>query len=137
MRLQLIAEFKARIQCKHCGKTSHYSDHFFQWQRQQKEDRSRSFLLSQGLSEEEIKAVVEDAKKVFNEDAKSCQKGKGKGKGANKGPEQSSENPKTSDEGACDSKERSAKRKRAHNAFSEVEKVVDLLRAAAKDGLSL
>ena len=25
----LIAELKARIQCKHCGKTSHYSDHCF------------------------------------------------------------------------------------------------------------
>ena len=23
----LIADFKARIQCKHCGKTNHYSDH--------------------------------------------------------------------------------------------------------------
>ena len=34
----LIAEFKARIQCKHCGKTNHYSDHCFEIQRKQKED---------------------------------------------------------------------------------------------------
>ena len=54
----------------------------------------------------------------------------------NKGPEQSSKNPKTSDEGAYDFDERSAKRKPANNAFSEVEKVVDVLRAAVKDGLS-
>ena len=34
----LIAEFKARIQCKHSGKTNHYSDHCFEIQRKQKED---------------------------------------------------------------------------------------------------
>ena len=41
----LIAEFKAGIQCKHCGKTNHYRDHSFEIQRKQKEDRLKSFLI--------------------------------------------------------------------------------------------
>ena len=36
---QLIAEFRARIQCKHCGKTNHYSDHCFKLQKQQRRER--------------------------------------------------------------------------------------------------
>ena len=34
--LHLIAEFQARIQCTHCGKTKHYSDHCFKLQKQQR-----------------------------------------------------------------------------------------------------
>ena len=48
----LIAEFKARIQCKHCGKTNLYSDHCFEIQRKQKEDRLKTFLIQSGLIEE-------------------------------------------------------------------------------------
>ena len=33
---QLIAEFRACIQCKHCGKTNHHSDHCFKLQKQQR-----------------------------------------------------------------------------------------------------
>ena len=33
---QLIAEFQARIQCKHCGKTNHYLDHCFKVQKRQR-----------------------------------------------------------------------------------------------------
>ena len=60
----LIAEFKARIQCKHCGKTNHYSDHCFQIQRKQKEDRLKTFLIQSGLSEEAAQKTVEDAKRT-------------------------------------------------------------------------
>ena len=59
----LIAEFKARIQCKHCGKTDHYSDHCFEMQRKEKEDRLKTFLIQSGLSEEAAQKAVEDAKK--------------------------------------------------------------------------
>ena len=47
----LIAEFKACIQCKHCGKTNHYSDHCVEIQRKQKEDQLKTFLIQSGLSE--------------------------------------------------------------------------------------
>ena len=50
----LIAEFKARIQRKHCGKTNHDSDHCFEIQRKQKEDRLKTFLIQSGLSEEAV-----------------------------------------------------------------------------------
>ena len=63
----LIAEFKARIQCKHCGKTNHYSDHCFQIQRKQKEDRLKTFLIQSGLSEEAAQKAVEDAKKKWKD----------------------------------------------------------------------
>ena len=62
----LIAEFKARIQCKHCGKTNHYSDHCFEIQRKQK-DRPKTFLIQSGLSEEAAQKVVEDAKKKWKD----------------------------------------------------------------------
>ena len=41
----LIAQFKARIQWKQCGKTNHYSDHCFEIQRKQKEDRLKTVLI--------------------------------------------------------------------------------------------
>ena len=46
----LIAGSKARIQCNNCGKTNHYSDHCFEIQRKQKEDRLKTFLIQSGLS---------------------------------------------------------------------------------------
>ena len=63
----LIAEFKARIQCIHCGKTHHYSDHCFEIQRKQKEDRLRSFLIQSGLSGEAAQKAVEDTKKDWKD----------------------------------------------------------------------
>ena len=59
----LIAEFKDRMQCKHCGKTNHYSNHCFEIQRKQKEDRLETFLIQSGLSEEAAQIAGEDAKK--------------------------------------------------------------------------
>ena len=59
----LIAEFKAHIQCKHCGTTNHYSDHCFEIQRKQKEERLKTFLIQSGLSEEAAQMAVEDAEK--------------------------------------------------------------------------
>ena len=41
---QLIAEFGARIQCKHCGKTNHYSDHCCKLQKQQRRERLIHFV---------------------------------------------------------------------------------------------
>ena len=63
----LIAEFEARIQCKHCGKTNHYSDHCFEIQKKQKEDRLRTFLIQSGLSEEAAQKAVEDAKQKWKD----------------------------------------------------------------------
>ena len=63
----LIAEFKARIQCKHCGKTNLYSDHCFEIQRKQKEDRLKPFLIQSGLSEEAAQKAVQDAKKEWKD----------------------------------------------------------------------
>ena len=63
----LIAEFKAPTQCKHCGKTNHYSDHCFETQRKQKEERLKSFLIQSGLREEAAQKAVEDAKKKWKD----------------------------------------------------------------------
>ena len=63
----LIAEFKAHIQCKHCGKTNHYSDYCFEIQRKPKEDRLKTFLIQSGLSEEAAQKAVEDAKKKWKD----------------------------------------------------------------------
>ena len=60
----LIAECKARIQCKHCGKTNHYSDHCFEIQRKQKEERLKTCLIQSGLSEEAAQKAVEDPREV-------------------------------------------------------------------------
>ena len=61
----LIAEFKAPIQCKHRGKTNHYSDHCFGIQRKQKEERLKAFVIQSGLSGEAAEKAVEDAKKTL------------------------------------------------------------------------
>ena len=55
---QLIAEFRARIQCKHCGKTNHYSDHCFKLHKQQRRERLIHFLKQNGF---------EDPEKVLDE----------------------------------------------------------------------
>ena len=59
-----IAEFKAGIQYKHCGKTNHYSNHCFEIQRKRKEQTLKAFLIQSGLSEEAAQKAVEDAKKT-------------------------------------------------------------------------
>ena len=134
-----IAEFKAHSQCKHCGKTNHYSDHCFGIQRKQKEDRLKSFLIQSGLSEEAAQKVVEDAKKKWKH-----QKQKGPKAGPTKkdaygpsavsaGAGASSSETKTMQEDA----ESQAKKRKRDVAFSEVEKIVDMLRAAVKDILTL
>ena len=66
----LIAEFKARIQCEHCGKTNHYSDHCFDIQRKQKEERLKTFPIPSSLSEEAAQKAVEDAKKKWKDQKK-------------------------------------------------------------------
>ena len=71
----LIAEFKARIQCKHCGKTDHYSDHCFGIQRKQKDERLNTFLIQSGHSEEAAQRAVEDAKKKWKEQKQKGPKG--------------------------------------------------------------
>ena len=63
----LIAQFGARIQCKDCGKTNHYPDHYFEIQRKQKEDRLKSSLIKCGLSEEAAQKAVEDANKKWKD----------------------------------------------------------------------
>ena len=63
----LIAGFKVRIQCEHCGKTNHYSDHCFEIGSKQKEDRLKTFLIQSGLSEEAAPKALEDAKKKWKD----------------------------------------------------------------------
>ena len=135
----LIAEFKARIQCKHCGKTNHYSDHCFEIQRKQKEDRLKTFLIQSGLSEEAAQNAVEDAKKKWKDQ---------KQKGPKAGPrEKDASGPSAASAGAGapsaetkpmqEDTESQAKQRKRDLAFSEVEKTVDQLRTAVKDGLTL
>ena len=135
----LITEFKARIQCKHCGKTNHYSGHCFDIQGKRKEDRLKSFLIQSGLSEEAAQKAVEDAKKKWNDQ---------KQKGPKAGPrKKDASGPSAVSAGAGASSaetkpmqedtESQAKKSKRDLAFSEVEKIVALLRAAVKDGLTL
>ena len=70
----LIAEFKARIQCKHCGKTKHHSDHCFEIQRKQKEERLKTFLIQSGLSEEAAQKAVENPRRNGRTRSKRDQK---------------------------------------------------------------
>ena len=63
----MIAEFKARIQCKHCSKRNHYSDLCFEIQRKQKEESLKAFLIQSGLSEESVQKAVEDPKKTWKD----------------------------------------------------------------------
>ena len=70
----LIAEFKARIQCKHCGKTYHYSDHCLEIQRKQREDQLKTFLIRSGHSEEAAQNAEENAKKKWKDQEQKRQK---------------------------------------------------------------
>ena len=135
----LISEFKARIQYKHCGKTNHYSDHCFEIQRKHKEERLKTFVIQSGLSEETAQKALEDAKKKWKDQ---------KQKGPTAGPRKKDAcRPSAASAGAgapsAETKpmqediESQAKKRKRDVAFSEVEKIVDLLRTAVKDGLTL
>ena len=135
----LIAEFKARIQCKHCGKTNHYSDHYFEIQRKQKEDRLKTFLIQSGLIEEAAQKAVEDAKKKWKDQKQKGPKAGPRKKDAS-GPSAASAGagaPSAETKPMQEDTESQAKKRKRDLAFSEVEKIVDLLRAAVKDGLTL
>ena len=135
----LIAEFKARIQCKHCGKTNHYSDHCFEIQRKKKEDRRKTFLIQSGLSEEAAQKAVEDAKKKRQDQKQKGPKAGPRMKDAS-GPSAASAGagaPSAETKPMQENTESQAKKRKRDLAFSEVEKIVDLLRAAVKDALTL
>ena len=123
----LIAEFKARIQCKHCGKTSHYSDHGFKYQKQQRFERLKAFLKQQGFSEEDATKVMCEMKnrpKFANDKP---------GKPAPKSKPAAKPAPVSTEEG----EDPAAKKRERELQFSEVDKIVELLRSAAKQGLTL
>ena len=120
----LIAEFKARIQCKHCGKTNHYSEHCFEIQRKQKEDLLKTFLIQSGLSEEAAQKAVEDAKKKWKH-----QKQKGPKAGPSKkdasGPSAASAGvgaPSAETKPMQEDTEGQAKRRKRDVAFSRLRK---------------
>ena len=135
----LIAEFKARIQCKHCGKTNHYGDHCFEIQRKQKEERLKTFLIQSGLSEEAAQKAVEDAKKKWMDQKQRGPKAGPRKKEAS-GPSAASAGagaPSAETKPMQEDTESQAKKRKRGLAFSEVEKIVDLLGTAFKDGLTL
>ena len=135
----LIAEFKARIHCKHCGKMNHYSHHCFEIQRKQKEDRLKTFLIQSGLSEEAAQKAVEDAKKKWKDQKQKRPKAGPRKKDAS-GPSTAGAGagaPAAETKPMQEDTESQAKKRKRDLAFSEVEKIVDLLPAAVKDGLML
>ena len=135
----LIAEFKARIQCKHCGKTSHYSDHCLEIQRKQKEDRLKTFPMQSGLSEEAAQKAVEDAKKKWKDQKQKGPRAGPRRKDAS-GPSAASScagAPSAETKPMQEDTESQAKKRKRDLAFSEVEKIVDLLRAPIQGGLTL
>ena len=135
----MTADFKARIQCKHCGKTDHYSDHCFEIQRKQKEHQLKTFLIQSGLSEEAAQNTVEDAKRKWKNQKQKGPKAGPRKKDAS-GPSAASAGagaPSAETKPMQEDTESQAKKRKRDLAFSEVEKIVDLLRAAVKDGLTL
>ena len=135
----LIAEFKARIQCKLCGKRNHYSDHRSEIRRTQKEERLKAFLIQSGLSEEAAQKAVEDANKTSKDQKQKGQKAGPRNK-TTSGPAAATAGagaPSAETKPTQEDTESQAKKRKTDLAFSEVEKIVDLLRAAVKDGLTL
>ena len=135
----MIVELKARIQCKHCGKTNHYSDHCFQIQRKQKEERLKTFLIKSGLSEEAAQKAVEDGKKTWKDQKQKAPKAGPRNKNTS-GPAAASAGsgaPSAETKPMQEDTECQAKKRKRDLAFSDIEKIVDLLRAAVKDGLTL
>ena len=135
----LISEFKARIECKHCGKTNHYSDHCFEIQRKHKEDQLKTFLIQSGLSEEAAQKAVEDAKNKWKDQKQMGPKAGPRKKYAS-GPSAASAGagaPSAETRAKQEDTESQAKKRKRDLAFSEVEKMLDLLRAAINDSLLL
>ena len=135
----LVAEFKARIEWKHCGKTNLYSDHCFEIPRKQKEDRLKTFLIQSGLSEKAAQKAVEGAKKKWKDQKQKGPKAGPRKKDAS-GPSAASAGagaPSAETKPMQEDTESQAKKRKRDLAFSEVGKIVDLLRAAVKDGLTL
>ena len=125
---QIIADPRARIQCKHCGKTNHYSDYCFKLQKQQRGDRLLHFLQQNGFEEPEN--VLDELRGKFGDTGagkNEPEKGRGKGKGKGKAEEEKKEEPE--EEGNDE------KRKRVLAA--EVENVIELLRAVTREGHTL
>ena len=123
----MIVEFKARIPCKHCGKRSHYSDHCFKYQKQQQFERLKVFLKHQGFSEE-------DARKILSEM-------RNRPEFANDKPVKPAAKPKSAIKPApfCTEKDEdpAAKKRKRELQFAEVDRIVELLRLAAKEGLTI
>ena len=134
----LIAYFKARIQCKHCGKTNHYSHHCLEIQRKRKEERLKAFLIQSGLNEEAAEWAVEDAKKTWKDEKQNGPKAGPRNENTS-GPTAASAGsgaPSAQTKPMQEDTEGQAKKRKRDLAFSEAEKIVDLLRAADKDGLT-
>ena len=108
-------------------------------QRKQKKERLKTFLIQSSLSEEAAQKAVEDAKKKWKDQ---------KQKGSKAGPrKKDASGPSAASAGAGapaaetkliqEDTESQVKKRKRDLAFSEVEKIVDLLRNAVKDGLTL
>ena len=135
----LMAEFKAHIQCKHCGKTNHYSGHCFEIQRKQKEDRLKTFLIESGLSQEAVQNAVEEAKKKWKDQKEKGPKAGPRRKDAS-GPSAASAGagaPSAETKPMQEDTESQPEKRKRDGAFSEDEKIMNLLRATLKDGLTL
>ena len=118
---------------------NHYSDHCFEIQRKQKEERLKAFLIQSGLSEEATQEAVEDAKKTRKDQKQKGPKGGQRNKNTS-GPAAASAGtgaPSAQTQPMHEDTESQAKKRKRDLAFSEVEKIVDLLRAAVKGGLML
>ena len=123
----LIAAFKARPQCKHCGKTSHYSNYCFKYQKQQRFERLKAFWQQQEFSEEDPMKVLSQMKNIPVFANKKPGKPEAKPKPAAKPA------PVSTEEG----KDPAAKKRKQVLQFAEVDKIVELLTCAAKEGLTL
>ena len=135
----MIAEFKAGIQCKRCGKTNHYRYHCFEIQRKQKGERLKAFLIESGPSQEALQKPVEDAKKTLKDQKEKGPKGGPRRRNISS-PAAASAGagaPSAETKQAQEDTESQAKKRKRDLAFSEVEKIMHLLRAAVKDGLTL
>ena len=125
---QLIAEFRARTQCKHRGKTNHHSDHCFKLQKQQRQERLIHFLKQNGFEDPE--KLLDELRGKFGDTAAGkdeLKNGRGKGKGKGKAEEEKKEEPE----------EEGNDRKRKRVMAAEVENVIELLRAATREGHTL
>ena len=118
----LIAEFKAKIECKHCGKTSHFSDYCFKYQKQHPFEKLKAFLTQQGFSEEDAMKVLSEMK-----NRPECANDK-PGNPAGKPKPAAKRAPVSSEE----SEDCAAKKRKRELQFAAVDRFVELLRLAAK-----